>query len=314
MSFALDIKREIVMRDELSSEEKAALLSGFIKYNGELTFANQRIGLKLTSIDNKIIRTLYKYLKEFYTGNIEISIIESRILKKNKVYTLFLTDDVRKLLRHLEVFDWEKNNKMVELNTDILNDSKLFWNYIGGVFVACGSANDPETSNYHLELQLKDDESCDYFVAILQRHKFNFKVTKKRNKSICYIKKSNEVSDFIVRVNATSCALRFEATRTEREMKNQVNRYLNIEIHNSQISIKAAEKQIEMIKEIKAKGLFSELSPKAQVLADLRLENPSSSFSELVELMEDNGISITKPGINNLFRNIRKIYELMKGF
>jgi DNA-binding protein WhiA len=126
MSFALDIKREIVMRDELSSEEKAALLSGFIKYNGELTFANQRIGLKLTSIDNKIIRTLYKYLKEFYTGNIEISIIESRILKKNKVYTLFLTDDVRKLLRHLEVFDWEKNNKMVELNTDILNDSKLF--------------------------------------------------------------------------------------------------------------------------------------------------------------------------------------------
>jgi DNA-binding protein WhiA len=126
MSFALDIKREIVMRDELSSEEKVALLSGFIKYNGELTFANQRIGLKLTSIDNKIIRTLYKYLKEFYTGNIEISIIESRILKKNKVYTLFLTDDVRKLLRHLEVFDWEKNNKMVELNTDILNDSKLF--------------------------------------------------------------------------------------------------------------------------------------------------------------------------------------------
>jgi DNA-binding protein WhiA len=97
-------------------------------------------------------------------------------------------------------------------------------------------------------------------------------------------------------------------------MKNQVNRYLNIEIHNSQISIKAAEKQIEMIKEIKAKSLFSELSPKAQVLADLRLENPSSSFSELVELMEDNGISITKPGINNLFRNIRKIYELMKGF
>jgi DNA-binding protein WhiA len=111
MSFALDIKREIVMRDELSSEEKAALLSGFIKYNGELTFANQRIGLKLTSIDNKIIRTLYKYLKEFYTGNIEISIIESRILKKNKVYTLFLTDDVRKLLRHLEVFDWEKKQQ-----------------------------------------------------------------------------------------------------------------------------------------------------------------------------------------------------------
>lgn len=136
----------------------------------------------------------------------------------------------------------------------------------------------------------------------------------KREKYVCYIKKSSEVSDFLVRINATSCALRFEATRTEREMKNQVNRYLNIELHNSQISIATAEKQVEMIEYIKTHHAFNELSPKAQILADLRVENPSSSFNELVELMMENGITITKPGISNLFRNIKKIYESIKGF
>lgn len=314
MSFALEAKEEIVSRDDMSLDEKRMLLSGFIKYNGELMFLNQKIGLKLTSISNNVIRKIYSLIKEIYKGQIEISIVQSKTLKRNKVYTMFLLDDVRNLLTELRVFDWNENKKIIELDLDVVSNSKLFWDYVGGIFAACGSVNDPETSNYHLELQLKDEESSEYFQKVLNQHKFSFKQIMKRDKYLCYIKKSNEVSDFLLRIKATSCALKFEATRTEREMKNQVNRYLNIELHNSQISIATAEKQMEMINLIKSQGAFGELSLKAQILADLRIENPSSSFNELVELMNENGIEITKPGISNLFRNIKKVYDLIKGF
>jgi DNA-binding protein WhiA len=314
MSFALAAKEEIVSREDISQDEKKMFLSGFIKYNGELMFLNQRFGLKLSSISDVIIRKIESFLKEIYKGRIEISVIQSKTLKRNKVYTLFLIDDVRELLSELKVFDWDTSQKVVVLENHVLENHKLLWNYIAGIFVACGSANDPLTSNYHLELQLKDKDSAEYFQKVLNENKFSFKQIVKREKYVCYIKKSNEVSDFLVRIHATNCALKFEVTRTEREMQNQVNRFLNIELHNSQLSIAAAEKQVEMIEYIKSHGMFSELSPKAQILADLRLENPSSSFNELVELMTENGISISKPGVSNLFRNIKKIFESIKGF
>ncbi|QBQ07294.1 DNA-binding protein WhiA [Spiroplasma gladiatoris] len=308
MSFASSVKEEIVSHNFIK-EQAIMLLSGFIKYNGELIYTSTGTMLRLTSRSNKVIRVILKLLKQFYFGNIEISIIQTQLLKKDKVYQLLLTDNVKSFLRDNNIFDTNKNDKIIEISLNQDFDNSLVRAYISGVFIAVGSVNNPETTNYHIEFQFKEIESANYICSIINKFDFGFKVIAKKSKYICYAKKSLVVSDFLKFIDAPQSVLSFETTRIARDFNNSVNRIMNIDIYNTKKTTIAGSKQVLQIENIIKNNLFSRLSDKAQKLANIRLEHQDLSFSELETIMNENGIYITKSGISNLFKIIAKLSE-----
>lgn len=308
MSFAMEVKEEILSLD-FTQEQKIQLLSGFIKYNGDLLYSNGKLRLSISSTSNFIIRKIISFSKEFFKGNIEISIIQTQTLRKSKVYQLTFIDRVADFLNLLNIYNFEENAKIITVSNDVLENTGLLRAYIAGIFIAVGSVNSPRTTNYHLEIQAKDKESSDYIIYLISRFGINFKSLSRKNKFICYIKRSILVSDFLKLINATNAVMNFENVRIERDFNNSLNRVLNIEIYNQQKTTTTGEKQIILINEIKDNGLFFELSKKAQMLSNLRIDNVDASYSELEEILNQKGISITKSGISNLFKIIQKLAD-----
>ncbi len=311
MSFAMKVKEEI-LEHTFSKEQTIMLLSGFIKYNGELISLNENTVLKLFSYSNNVIRKIYALIKEIYVGNIEVSIIDSKKLKRKKIYQLLLTTNVINFLAKYNIYDIKKSKNHIEiyLNSDETENYGLTRAYISGVFIAVGSVNSPQTTNYHVELQTKEPESAKYLCDLLNQFDFGFKVTTRKKKFVCYAKKSLVVSDFLKFVDAAKAVLMFENTRISRDVNNNVNRMLNIEIYNQQKTYNAGIKQVRQISHIMEKNMFDELSKKAQVLAQVRLENPEATFSELGEILnEEKNVKITKSGISNLFKIIERLSE-----
>ncbi|AGM25743.1 hypothetical protein SSYRP_v1c01470 [Spiroplasma syrphidicola EA-1] len=311
MSFALNVKEEISKKSfDLASQK--SFLSGFIKYNMNLKLNNNYFNFEVSSISNSIIRMVYGFLKNLYQTDIEVIIIQSNKLKKTKTFVLKIKKDAVKILTDLNIYNFETNQKNIAPNSDW--SEREVRAYIAGIFIACGSVNSPETSNYHLEVQFLEEASALAFKRLLTKFYFSFRIIKRNDKYVCYIKKAILVSDFLKLIDAVNNVLEFENTRISRDITNSINRLNNIEISNQQKAIKAAEEQITMINYLIEHNFFNLLGHNTQKVALLRLENPDSSLQDLSNLLfEKENLEISKSGINHLFREIKtKYYNNLK--
>ena len=63
-------------------------------------------------------------------------------------------------------------------------------------FLSCGSVNNPETSNYHLEMSFNEEEFAQFIADLINRFELNAKIIKRRNKYVVYLKSSEKIGDF----------------------------------------------------------------------------------------------------------------------
>ena len=164
MSFALEVKEEIVMHS-FNEEQKLAYLSGFIRYSSNIIFSNNTSKIRFSTISNKIARTLLSFCRQLFDGQVEISIIQSQVLKKNKNFVLTLIGNINKFLQKLRIYD--QNNQKIyvfKVKKEIKDKTSILRAYIAGIFTAIGSVNSPKTSNYHLDLQFKTKIDAIYFI------------------------------------------------------------------------------------------------------------------------------------------------------
>ena len=68
--------------------------------------------------------------------------------------------------------------------------------YLAGAFLSCGSVNNPETSNYHLEMSFNEEEFAQFIADLINRFELNAKIIKRRNKYVVYLKSSEKIGDF----------------------------------------------------------------------------------------------------------------------
>ncbi|AKX33731.1 hypothetical protein SLITO_v1c00630 [Spiroplasma litorale] len=317
MSFALDVKNEILNHD-FSLKQMKMLLTGFLKFNGEIIYNDNEVLYQISCNNNALVRGIYKILKQFYKEDFQTTIIDLPIKVKNKkLFRILLTKNVKDFLEDLKIYDFKNNKKIIEIEdvsgkNSFEKHQDLIRAYVSGVFIAVGSVNSPETPNYHLELQFKFENEAIYFLNLMHSFDFDFKIVTRRNNFVVYLKKSMLVSDFLKFIDAAESVMAFENTRIGRDLKNNVIRYINTQIHNQKNITKTGNRQIEEINLIINKGMLSKLSLKAQVLAKARLKNPETSFSELVQVLEGEGIKITKSGVSNLFKIISKLAKQIK--
>lgn len=201
--------------------------------------------------------------------------------------------------------DCGKNDHSNERN--FLIDENADKAIIRGAFLGSGTISDPR-KGYHLEIYFKDEKSLYIAIGILNYYNINVKSIEQK-KWILYIEEGESISNFLAFVGAKNSVLEFEETRVVKEIRNNVNRQINLENANLNKTILSSVKQINYIKLIKKKNRFNELSDKERKLAEIRLKNPDASLDDLRKMLGEN---ISKSGVSHRMKKIERLAEKLE--
>lgn len=311
VSFTQKVKEELTTLT-FSDEHMRALLSAFVRINGSLSFSEGTSRIILRTENAKIAKFIYHSIDRLYGIVPKFAYSKTMNFKKRLSYSVIVQEG-EYLVGDLEIdFLDGKIAKNIVFNDDTISG------YVAGAFLASGSVNTPKNSNYHLEVSLSNENFAKWFSKLLLKYKgteFSPKIIKRRNSYIVYLKKSQQVVDFLSMMGATHATLEFENIRIDREFSSIGNRLQNLDSANYSKTTAAAEKQINDIKIIdKVLGINNVQNPKIKELMKIRLEHDDYSLAELAtELSTRLGNPVSKSNINHLFRAIHNMAERYKG-
>lgn len=303
MSFASTLKDELALKHaEYEKDELSAL---FIT-GGNITISNQHWILSFKSENAKIAQKVYRQVLSFYHVKPLTSVYRSMKLNKNNVYTLQIQDQVSEMIQDLSLFD-HGNLKQ------IIRSEHRIKSYLAGCFQGCGSVNNPQSTNYHLEMSFVDENFAKDIIKLMAKINLNAKMIRRRNQYVVYMKRAQGVADFIAGIGGTNSYLEFEDQRISRDFYNNDNRLNNCEIANSVRTNLAANEQLKDIAWIEKKAGLKIMGEDLYILAVLRKENPEDSLKELaLKYNEKTEKNYTKSGINHMFVKIRKLADSLK--
>jgi len=193
--------------------------------------------------------------------------------------------------------------KMWDNSSNLKQDEQLARLLIRESFIKKGFINDPN-KEYHLEILFESKKKSDELKEIIVNFGIDIKSTKKDSKYMLYLKEGEEISSFLALIGATKAMLKFEEIRVIKDTRNNINRLVNCETANLNKTINAAVKQIEDIKKLKKNKKFEELPDNLKEVANLRLENPDSTYEELGKMLSK---PIGKSGVSHRLEKISKI-------
>jgi len=294
MTFTTTIKDEIT-KIETSKVESLTELLIYLKING--TWNNNQFQLFIENAS--VARRIFKLLKKNYSINIQLTIRRQKKFRKKVIYILSINEKIDDIYKDIESFN--------KLTLDSFEEKSAF---LKGVFLACGSINDPKSGIYHAEFLIKNYKDTVLVNKILQSFGFNSKYIKREKGYMIYLKSAEEISDLIKILGGMNALFYFEDIRIYRDHKNMVNRLNNMEQANTDKIISTAQDQIKKINHLKEKGLFDLLEVKTKLVLEYRLKYPDSSYQELADIISlETDTKISKSGINHHFRNLNELFQ-----
>jgi len=178
-----------------------------------------------------------------------------------------------------------------------------------GAFMACGTAADPRRA-YQIELHVKDSVFAHALMLLLHAEDIEPSLLIRNGRNILYFKEGAQIADFLAMIGAHISLLHFENIRTDKEIRNQVNRMVNCDTANAVRQAEAGARRGERLQALllgeEAARLPQELKDAAEVLID----NPGLSIKELGEMMDP---PISKSGMHHRLRKLEKYAEEMEG-
>lgn len=307
MSFTSIVKNEVVHIKRIETEIISEF-SAIIRNNGVLDKE-----IKITTENASLARFIYKEMKELYDINIKVTVRKGYNFHKSYIYILEIKKKINEILEGLGLMS--KNRYQIVPPSYIVDDEDLIRAYLRGVFLACGSVNDPKTSRYHLEF-LVDNEAYASFISNLLNHfRLGSKVLKRDTKYMVYIKGAEKIGDFLRIIKAMNAVLYFEDIRIYRDHKNMTNRLNNCEQANVDKIIQTSNEQVKEIELLRQSDTYELLDEKLKEVAEYRLKYPETSLLELSEIISlETGNKITKSGLHHRFKKISSLAEKVRRY
>ena len=304
MSFTSNVKNEISKKEinEANQIEQISELSAIVSNSSQILDT-----IKISTENASVARRIYNLEKNIYKMIPKITVRKGYNYNKSYIYIIELKYDISLFLN---IVGLNKNNIPEEY---IIDDYNLTRSYLRGLFLSCGSINDPKKSRYHLEFIVQTKEYAEFISNILNQYLLNSKYLKRDNRYMVYIKEAEKIGDFLRIINANQAVLYYEDIRIYRDHKNMTNRLNNCEQANVDKIIETATNQINEINLIKEKKLFDLLSEKDKIAADYRIKYPESSLQELAEIISiETNSTLTKSGLHHRFNRIKSLANKIK--
>ena len=303
MSYTSNIKNEI-SNIEYGDSEKMAELSAILNIGVKI----YKDRFEIYSENISVARRIYKLIKEIYHVEIDMDTSEINTLRKNKLVLLKVFDKVDLILEDLSIM--KSGKRLYVPSSYLVDEPKDKQAYLRGVFMMCGSINDPKTSRYHAEFVISNYSTAEFVNNMLNELNFKSKFIKRDKNYMVYIKEAERISDFIKMLNATTSLFYYEDIRIYRDHKNMTNRLNNCEQANVDKSMNASSEQLELIAKLRNLIDFDLLDEKIKDICIYKEKYPESSMSELALIISsETERPITKSGINHRFRKMKEMIE-----
>ena len=300
MSFTSTVKNEL-SKLELEKIEKVSLLSAILKNSATIDKS-----IKVSTENSSLARHIFTLIKDLYSITPKITVRKGYNYNKNLIYILEIKEKKDVIIEDLSL------DKIIPEDY-ILDDDSLTRVYLRGVFLSCGSINDPKKSRYHLEFIVNEEEYANYIKDKLNIYYLNSKVIRRDNRYMIYVKEAEKIGDFLRMIGAINALLYFEDIRIYRDHKNMTNRLNNCEQANVDKIIATAESQLKDIELIESIGGLDLLDDKSKVAAIYRKKYKEASLTELSEIISmETDDKITKSGLHHRFNKIKKLANKIK--
>lgn len=301
MSFTIVVKEELVHLLQFDKSE----LSAILKLSGSLGLTGDGLSLSMTTENAKIARYIYELIEALYHIQPEIKYHQKTNLRKNRVYHVFVANQVREMLDDLQLADSFFGLEM-GINPMILEDDDKGRAYLRGAFLATGTLRDPESGKYQLEIFSVYQDHAEGLANLMRKFMLAAKVIEHKNGWVTYLQKAEDIMDFLLVIGAVKCKDLFEEVKVMRETRNDINRANNAETANIAKTVAASMKTINnIIKIMDTVGLES-LPLELQQVAKLRIAHPDYSIQDIAEALER---PLTKSGVNHRLRKLNKIAD-----
>lgn len=304
MSYTTRIKEEIASIKTTESETIAEL-AGFIRNNGTITDGT----ITLTTENKKTVERIKNFLKTEYEVDLKIDTKENVNFSKKELILMSIDTKVDMILQDIGFID--KNKKILPTPpTYIVGANEEIRAYLRGVFLCCGSINDPKTSRYHMELLISTPEEAVFVQKLLNIFDLNAKILNRDKGYMIYLKEAEKISDYIRILGANNAVMYFENVRIYREQKNQTNRLNNCEQANIDRVVATATSQLNQIRIIEETASLDLLDDKTKETLEYRKKYPEASLKELSEIISlETSKPITKSGLNHRLRKIKELAD-----
>ncbi|HEY0221302.1 DNA-binding protein WhiA [Lactovum miscens] len=297
MTFSSELKKELTLMPATTGT-----LMALVRMNGSLGIGRQ-LTLSIPTENSAIAQYIYKALNELFELRAELQVYQKSNLSKNRVYNVFLEENVSDLLSELAIAD----SLMLDSGIPeiVKEDELLQADYLRGAFLSSGTISNIEKPNYQLSIRNVYQEHAQDLMSLLKNYGLEAKVTEQRGRYLTYLTQAEQIADFITLIGAMSSRLEFENQKIVHEMRGLANRQSNFQSANISKTVEASQQVIKAIQDLAEND---ELPTSYIKLAQLRLDYPEASLMELGKMHDP---ILSKSAVNHRFR---KILELAKDF
>ncbi len=252
---------------------------------------NEKIDILIHKTDiPKTAKVIKKLLSKY---NIESYVVDKEYESKNHVTKIYITET-------------ESVKSLYTLQVKKLCCDKCLQHFLIGVFISDGVLVNP-SKEYHLEFSYRDGTLANKLLDIFNRAGFDFKISKRKSSSVVYTKNSETIEEFLVTVGAQNSCLELMEDKVVKDLRNHINRVTNCDAANIAKTINAGQKYIKAINKLIETELLYDLPDDLQELAQLKLENPELSLSDLGKMCSE---PMTKSSVNRRLQKLCAVAQI----
>ena len=289
MSFSTDLKREIAEL-KLSGKGRRARLKGMLLYSKEA----DKKDVLFSSSHAFLCETLQRDCAHLLP---EASVQLEQEQRGRKVNYLVTAPEQQKaaLLAMLGADDrFYQEPALGEL--------------LGGIFLACGTMTDPKKA-YLLEFSCRSNRRADALCELLRERGIFATATTRQGQPLVYVKDSESVEDTVTLMGAVKTSFEIMNIKIYKDIRNKANRITNCETANIEKTVAAAARQTQAIHFLISEKGEDFLTPELKQAAQLRLDNPEASLSELLAAAD---FPVSRSGLNHRLNRLCLLADRLK--
>ncbi|WP_044974369.1 DNA-binding protein WhiA [Ruminococcus sp. HUN007] len=299
MSFSNEVKAEIISA-VTDKDKKFACLYGLILFCNRIT----RDEICFQSENQLVAETFSALFAEIFKNTVKIN--EDVTERKNGTSLYSFTVTGRENVKVItDRFRIDPEAREIDLK-NIDNNSMA--NFLAGVFLSCGSVNNPE-NGYHLEFVIGTGNLCEDLNILLNSFDLKAKTVTRKNNYILYIKESENIEEILTFMGAQNSTLEIMNIKILKDMRNRVNRVRNCDMANLNKTSAASVSQLQDIRLIESRMGLENLPDTLREIAEARLENPEFSLNDLGEILDP---PIGRSGVNHRLKRIKQIADQIR--
>ena len=239
---------------------------------------------------DKTAKVIKKLLSKY---EIDSYVVEKEQEGKNQVTKLYITEP-------------EQVQSLCTLQAENVHCDRCLQHFLTGVFISDGVLVNP-TKGYALEFSYRDESLALGLLNTLNQAGFDFKLSKRKASTVVYTKNSETIEEFLVTVGAQNSCLELMEDKVVKDMRNHINRVTNCDAANIAKTVKAGQKYIKAINKLIETELLYDLPDDLQELAQLKLENPERSLSDLAKMCSE---PMTKSSVNRRLQKLCAVAQI----